>query len=193
MSGRYIKPFVSGNFLPLSGGTVTGDTVFSEGLTGATISISSGFTFNVDAVKGRVLVSSDDLGNSKWEDISEIISGGTRIQQGSNILTGGTSLSPSISLVDSPSVKDFSSSGFSYNNEVYSSGLTAVTLNVSKSLEPLVDNFVNIGNPVKRFRSLNTVNGVAVKFTASTINLDDLEVTKNNIVLTGDTIDSGTY
>ncbi len=37
MGGRYINPFVSGDFLPLSGGTVTGDTVFSEGLTGCSL------------------------------------------------------------------------------------------------------------------------------------------------------------
>ena len=38
MSGKYIFPSISGEFLSLSGGTVTGVTVFSAGLNGSTVS-----------------------------------------------------------------------------------------------------------------------------------------------------------
>ncbi len=193
MGGRYINPFVSGDFLPLSGGTVTGDTVFSEGLTGRTLVIQSGLTYSKGALEGRVLVSSDDDGNAIWEDIGEVLSGGTRIQAGSNILTGGTVLSPIISLVDSPSVNNFYSSGVSYNNQVVSTGFTSNTISVTKEIYPTVDNDVDLGTPIRRFRNLNVVNGIAVNFTASTFHVEDLEITKDNIVLTGDTIDSGTY
>jgi len=37
MSGKYIFPSFFGNFLPLSGGTVTGDSVFTEKLSADTI------------------------------------------------------------------------------------------------------------------------------------------------------------
>jgi hypothetical protein len=50
-AGTYIYPSVRGNFLSISGGTVTGDTFFTAGLTATTISantiVSPGYTFNL--------------------------------------------------------------------------------------------------------------------------------------------------
>ena len=230
MGGRYINPFVSGDFLPLSGGTVTGTTYYTDGLSGNSISagtfffesssgnsinsenisfenssgnslsatsvfVKSGFTFGPNAATGKILVSSDNEGNAHWDDLQAIVSGGTRISGGQNIFTGGTLLNPVINLVDSPSVNNFSSSGLSSHSEIDTKSLTSSTITATSEIAPMNDNTVDLGTPVRRFRNLNTINGVAVNFTATTIHFkdSDLEITEHNIVLTGDTIDSGLY
>jgi len=77
--------------------------------------------------------------------------------------------------------------------------LSASSLSMSGDIIPDTDNTYNIGTPVRRFRSLHTVDGVAVNFTASTkiktqkIELGNTEVTENNIILTGNTIDGGDW
>ena len=81
----------SGNFLPLSGGTLSGTTNFSNGAL-----IQSGGTDLYD-------IFATSAGSS---DI-------TRVQPGSNILTGGTDNFPTVNLVSTPSVNGFIASGSS--------------------------------------------------------------------------------
>jgi hypothetical protein len=152
MSGRYIFPSPPDDFLPLSGGTVTGVTVFSAGVSGSTIS------------------------------------GGT-------IYSGETNLE---NIFASKSVEDnfgfyLPLSGGTGGPYEFTGTTTASTIVLSGSITPTVDDVVNIGSPVKRFRSLYTRNGVATSFTASTIQLGNRTLNENNVVLTGDTIIAGSY
>lgn len=70
---------------------------------------------------------------------------------------------------------------------------------ISQDLTPIQDNVSNLGTQVRRFRNLNTVNGVSVFFTASTkistneILLGDTSVTENNIILTGQCVNGGSW
>lgn len=188
MGGRYIFPYVLGEFLSLSGGTVTGDTIYTSGLSGNTLYLFSGFTFNNgEASENKVLSSIDDYGNATWKSVNDIFS------DGQNTFVTQLSSSTIINLVNSPSVENFFYSGTSYGNNTVTTGLTAQTIEVSTEINPTVDDVVDLGTTIKRFRNLNIVNGIAVNFTATTINLGNRVLTPDNIVLTGDTIDSGLY
>lgn len=77
---------------------------------------------------------------------------------------------------------------------IFPSSSTSFTGGTIGSIEPIGDNVEDIGSPLKRFRSLNTVNGVAVNFTATTkIQLGSRELTEHNIIITGDTVDGGNW
>lgn len=157
MSGMYFNP-IKRIFLNLSGGTVTGDTIFTQGtnslrLSGATI--YSGST-DLDYI------------------IRNIASGIT--QSGYLPLAGGV------------------------GGPYYLTGsTTANTLYLNTTIEPVTDNSVDLGSGVKRFRTLNTVNGIAVNFTASTkiktaeIELGTMTVTDTSIILTGQCIYGGDW
>lgn len=81
----------------------------------------------------------------------------------------------------------------------FTGSTTASTLYTSTFIEPTTDNSVDAGSTFKRFRSLNTVNGVAVNFTATTrittpeILLGSTTITENNIVLSGYTLEGGSW
>lgn len=81
----------------------------------------------------------------------------------------------------------------------FTGSTTASTLYATTLIEPTTDNSVDAGSTIKRFRSLNTVNGVAVNFTASTrvttpeIVLGTTTITENNIVLSGYTLEGGSW
>ena len=143
----------------LSGGTVTGDTIFTEGV--YSTRISGGTIFS---------------GSTPLELIIQNIATGATTQGQYLPLSGGT--------------------GGPYN---FIGATTVDTLNVVTTMEPTVDNIVDIGSPIKRFRSINTINGVAVNFTASTriktteIELGSELLTENNIILTGQTIYGGNW
>jgi len=151
MGGRYIFP--AGNFLHISGGTVTGVTNFIAGLSGSTVS------------GGTLYSGSTELGDV----IQSYVTGGT-----SNIflpISGGT--------------------GGPY---LFTGGTTAGTLTITSGVTPSMDNAVDLGTPFRRFRTLNTVNGVSVNFTASTqIQLGSRILTEYNTVITGDTVCGGIY
>jgi len=159
MSGIYFHP-IKRIFLNLSGGTVTGDTVFTEGVYATRLSggtIYSGATELTTIIQNIASSFSGITGNYLP------ISGGTG---GPYEFTGNTS---------------------------------ADTIVVSTILEPSIDNSVDLGSPIKRFRSLYTVDGVAVNFTASTkikttqIELGTVLVTDTSIILTGNCIDGGSW
>jgi len=150
----YIKPF-DDSYLHLTGGTVSGDTVFLNGLTASTI-----FSGTTDVE--QIII--DLIYKNVYEDNQFLP------------LSGGT--------------------GGSYN---FTGTTTADTLTVSNDILPKQDNVSSLGKNFKRFRSLNTVNGVAVFFTASTklttnsIQLGSRELTENNIIITGDTAVGGQW
>lgn len=150
--GFYIEP-IPRNFLNLSGGTVTGDTVFTQGLTASTF--YSGYTSLTEIIVNLVN--------------KEVITSNYFLP-----LTGGT------------------------GGQYYFTGITsAQTLTVEQNITPNQDNTSNLGTRHKRFRSLNTVNGIAVNFTASTkietpsILLGNREISEYKIILTGDTVLGG--
>jgi len=152
MSGSYFQP-IKREFLNLSGGTVTGDTLFTQNLSATTF--YSGDT-NLEQI------------------IANIATNSTGITGNYLAISGGT--------------------GGPYN---FVGNTTASTLFVSTLVEPQVDNIVDVGTPFRRFRNLNTVNGIAVNFTATTrvstqeLVLGNTTVTENNIILSGYTLEGG--
>lgn len=152
MSGNYFQP-IKREFLNLSGGTVTGNTLFTQNLSASTY--YSGST-PLEAI------------------IIDLATNSTGITGNYLAISGGT--------------------GGPYN---FVGNTTADTLYVSTLIEPKVDNVVDAGTSFKRFRSLNTINGVAVNFTATTrvttqeLVLGNTTITENNIILSGYTLEGG--
>jgi len=159
MSGIYFHP-LKRIFLNLSGGTVTGDTVFTEGVYANRL---SGGTIYSGSTELSVIIENVAASFSGITGKYLPISGGTG---GPYYFTGGT---------------------------------TADTVNVVATIAPTIDNTVDLGSPVRRFRRLNTVDGIAVSFTASTrlktaqLELGNKIVTEHNIILSGNCIDGGEW
>ena len=88
MSGRYIFPssLLSGDFLPLSGGTVTGLTTFTSGVSGSTMS------------GGSIYSGSTDLSLIFAPISISGISYTTRVIDGINTFTGGTANAPTVNV-----------------------------------------------------------------------------------------------
>jgi len=159
MSGIYFHP-IKRIFLNLSGGTVTGDTIFTEGVYATRL---SGGTIYSGATELTTII----------QNVATSFSGIT----GAFLpITGGT--------------------GGAYK---FTGGTTADTVTVVTTIAPSVDNTVDIGSPIRRFRSLNTVEGISVNFTASTsvktakLYLGTKTITDTNIILTGQCIDGGSW
>ena len=183
MSGNYIQP-IKREFLNLSGGTVTGDTVFTQGLYAN--SLSGGTLYSGSTNLENIFLTPGQLSS-------------TTLSQGSNISLQQIGNDYQISVVDSPSFDNIDFSGTSTGGNINALNITADTIYANTVIEPILDNSVDIGTPFKRFRSLNTVNGVAVSFTASTrvttpeIILGTTIVTENNIILSGYTLEGGIW
>lgn len=153
MSGNYFNP-LKREFLNLSGGTVTGSTLFTQNLSATTYY----------------------SGATPLETIIQNISTDVTTQGAFLPLSGGT--------------------GGQYN---LTGSTTASTMIVSTIIEPQTDNSVDLGTSIRRFRDLRVVNGISVNFTAQTrvtvpeIKLGTETVTENNIILSGYTIDGGSW
>jgi hypothetical protein len=183
MSGNYIQP-IKREFLNLSGGTVTGDTVFTQGLyanslSGGTLYSGSTNLENIFLTPGQLTA--------------------TTLSEGSNVSLQQAGADYQISVVDSPSFDNIDFSGTSTGGNINALNITGDTIYANTVIEPILDNSVDVGTSFKRFRSLNTVNGVAVSFTASTrvttpeIVLGTTTVTENNIILSGYTLEGGIW
>jgi len=168
MSGQYFNP-IKRIFLNLSGGTVTGDTVFTQGVTGLTISAQNTFY----------------SAGTNLETIIKLLA--------SNAATGATQNLAYLPL-----------SGGTGGQYYFTGNTTGETIYVQNNIEPLSDNNSDVGSTIKRFRNLNIVNGVAVNFTAetkiivptisaTTIQLGDTLISENNIILSGYTLEGGTW
>ena len=195
MSGIYFRP-IERVFLNLSGGTVTGDTVFTQGLSADTFSISSLPATNNSL--NDILVRAAD-GSIVIRDASSIMGSGATIQDLQNVIGVGSTAST----VDDIFIETISGAQIEFKSDTASlivgNVISASSISMEGDIEANQDNSYDIGSPIRRFRNLNTVNGVAVNFTASTkvktqkIELGNTEVTENNIILTGNTIDGGNW
>lgn len=195
MSGIYFHP-IRRVFLNLSGGTVTGDTVFSQGLSANSFNlITSPLTANtVDSILVR-----DVDGTIRIREASTLFNSGATIQDLQSVMSiGSTSSTASDVFIESTSgnLITFQSDTASL---VLGDVISASTISMGGDIEAQQDNSYDIGSPIRRFRNLNTVNGVAVNFTASTriktaqIELGNTTVTEDNIILTGNCIDGGSW
>jgi hypothetical protein len=190
MSGTYFHP-IKRIFLNLSGGTVTGDTIFTQGVTADTLSVSSEpltgnseQNFLVRAADGTIKVR--QLSSIVTQDLQSVMSIGSTSSTISDVFiesSGGTKIT-------------FKSDTASL---IIDNAISATTISLGGDIIPQIDDSFDIGTSFKRFRSLNTVNGVAVEFTASTriktsqLELGNTIVTENNIILSGNTIDGGAW
>ena len=99
MSGSYFQP-IKREFLNLSGGTVTGNTVFTQGLYANVLSggtLYSGSTSLVD-----IFLTASDVS-------------GTTLSEGANILLQQSGIDYNLSVVDSPSFNNIFFSVITYN------------------------------------------------------------------------------
>lgn len=106
----------TGNFLNLSGGTVSGLTIFQSGLTTNSFTATTSFTFNNGNERDGYVLTSDAFGNSDWKP-SGALTGIT--------LTGGTLL------IYNNSGQTFSASGFTqkFAIDIGDSSATTITIN----------------------------------------------------------------
>lgn len=180
---------VAGGYLPISGGTVTGQTIFSSGL--------SANTFNSEGqvrVGGKLFVIQDanfdgSISATTYygdgSNLTGIVAGSsTYVQPGSNITTGGTASSPIISVVGSPSFNNLNISGLTYSSSdatfVRLSGTsifvgnstTGGTIQAEKELilQQTGDTF---GSSILRLRNRNGENGAIFETTNTGITLID--------------------
>lgn len=129
MSGSYFQP-IKREFLNLSGGTVTGDTVFTQGL-------------YANSLSGGTLFS----GSTNLEDIfltaAEI--SGTTLSEGSNISLQQTGIDYQVSVVDSPSFNHINYSGISIGGNSIATNVSATTgfYSAGTSLETIIYNIAN--------------------------------------------------
>ena len=121
------------------------------------------------------------------------------VSEGSNVSLQQIGNDYQISVVDSPSFDNIDFSGTSTGGNINALNITGDTIYASTIIEPTADDLVDIGSTFKRFRSLSVVNGVAVNFTATTrittpeIVLGSTTITENNIVLSGYTLEGGSW
>jgi len=168
MSGFYFKP-IERIFLNLSGGTVTGDTIFTEGLYAARLSgdtIYSGDT-DLDIIIRNISSGLDDL---------------TRVQPGTNISTGGTGNFPIVNLIDDIVL-----------NSVYAISLSGDTLySGNTDLDTIIRTIAGDSEDTTRIQGGTNINtgGTA---NVPIVNLDD-DISLSSIFatnLSGNTLFSG--
>ena len=159
------------NATSVSGGTISGDTIYSAGTDLYNIFLTTADGNDITRVQNGTntvtggtgnfpsvnLVDSPSFNNLSWsgnaignEFYASAISGGTiysggtdlyniflttadgnditRVQSGTNTVTGGTGNFPSVNLVDNPSFNDISSSGTSFLNNVSTNEISGGTL-----------------------------------------------------------------
>lgn len=123
---------------------------------------------------------------------------GTTIS-GGTIYSGSTDIGTLITNVSSGLSNYLPISGGTGGPYNLTGSTTASTMYASTLIEPTTDNSVDAGTTFKRFRSLNSVNGIAVNFTASTrittpeIILGTTTITENDVILSGYTLEGGSW
>lgn len=195
MSGTYFHP-IKRIFLNLSGGTVTGDTIFTQNLSSDTLNIlSNPITANTEQC---ILVRSLD-GSIKIREASSLISSAVTLQTLQEVMSIGSTSST----ISDVFIETSNGSSITFKSDTASlildNVISATTISLGGDIIPQNDNTVDLGSTIKRFRNLNTVNGVAVNFTASTkiktsqIELGNVILTQDNVILTGQTLDGGDW
>lgn len=116
-------------------------------------------------------------------------------------ITAGTIVTGSLTIEDD--LYNCGSGSTAFFNTI--SACTEDTINVGSSLTPLNDNTVDAGTPIRRYREVNTVNGMS-SIWASTVRVVTPEVTlgydssgelriltANSSILQNDVINGGSY
>ena len=181
---QWIEPNPGGEFvfpyLALSGGTVSGATTFTNGLFANSISATTYLNLPTDV----------------------FVTGGT-YSEGTTTFTNNTGGTFSVSGFSEP----FTGGSGSCITELYIEDLfscnTGITLN--NDIIPNVDNTINLGTPITRFREINTVSGTSTIWSATTriytpevdLGLDGLGnsriINANNSIIQNDILVGGTY
>lgn len=108
----------SGSFLPLSGGTVTGNALFSSSL--------SANNFNATVITGGTFISGSTNLYNIFAPLG--VTSGSYNQPGSNISTGGTANNQIISLVASPQINNLYASGITSGTSIIGNALSGGTI-----------------------------------------------------------------
>jgi hypothetical protein len=163
--GEYINP-IQRIFLNLSGGTVTGNTLFTQNLSATTF-----YSGSTDL--------SDIIGNIS----TSVVTGATRIQNGLNTYTGGTQFFPTVN-VSGLSIDNIFVSGSSLFNSLSASTLSGGTIfSGSTELESIITSLIRASDTFVQ-DGINTFTG-GTKF-RPTVNITGLSV--NNITVSGSSL-----
>lgn len=256
MSGMYFNP-LKRVFLNLSGGTVSGDTIFEQGLSvlnfsgtniysgGTNLSnvitaianslfqsgstnlpylplnggIGGPYSFTGDTLAESIFISGDSIltGNttvnllsaesinakillSASTDLYSIFSTTdtndiTRVQGGTNIITGGTNNLPTINIVDSPSFNSLEISGTGKIVEIITSSLSAGTIfSATTNLENIIYQISQNTSIVSKTYvqpGINIITGGTVDNPTINVISNPIFNSLKSINISGDTIYSG--
>ena len=129
MSGSYFQP-IKREFLNLSGGTVTGNTVFTQGLY-ANI-LSGGTLYSGSTNLSDIFLTADNIS-------------ATTLSEGSNVSLQQTGNDYKVSVVDSPSFENINYSGVSIGGDSIATNISATTAfySAGTSLESIIYNIAN--------------------------------------------------
>jgi len=180
MSGSYIYP-LKRVFLNLSGGTVTGDTVFTQSIYA---NILTGGTYYSGSTLLDVIIT--NIAQSVVTGSASTLT--TAVQPGSNITTGGTLLVPIVSTVASPSFNNLYSSGDSQFNIFTSVSISGGTISGGTIFSggTNLQNTFNLFNTqlqAKANRSGDTFAGQvnAIAISATTLSADTINSGSTNL------------
>lgn len=174
--GTYSQ-FVSGDFLPISGGTVTGNTIFTSGLTANTISGTTYQNLPVSGVTGATGISANTINGlvtiiNTSPDQIVTITGGTNIQ------INGTYPNFGINFTGSTGVQGnflALSGGTVTGNTIFTNGLTANTISATTYQNLPIENNLTPSTTVAPSKTaVNTAISptTGVTFNGSAISLD---------------------
>jgi len=242
-SGNYFYP-LNRDFLNLSGGTVTGDTLFTANLSAATIfsgstnlgdllnSVVSGGTRVVSGINtftaGTIINTSVNITGGSFSDLftsgithffqasATTLSGGTifsantdiynifvnKVNAGSNISISGTSISPIVNVVESPSFNNINYSGTSIGGNSIATNVSATTFySGSTNLQNVIQNMitgVTTGITSTIQNGLNTYTGgtgFLPTINVSALTIDNINVSGTSMFtggLSANTLSGGT-
>ena len=195
MPGSYFNP-IKRIFLNLSGGTVTGDTTFTQGVYATNL---SGETF----YSGSTLLDTIITNIAASVVSSSASTLATYIQPGSNITTGGTALFPIISVVASPSFNGLILSGAASLASVVATSISATTIsggtlfsgntNLYDIFSTIDTNDITRVQPGSNITTGGTANNPSVSVVSSpSLNNISFSGTATGVALSATTISGGT-
>jgi len=153
---------ISGNYLPISGGTLTGGTIFQSGLTANTISATTYYNLPVSGLTNGTSIGISGLnGNYRISYTGNTITGGTLNLTGGSINFSGTS-------------SGFTVTGFTY--------VTGFTVNSNNT----ISGYTNIsGASVAYGGTINAVTGATYNATGRTLSLSGTGSLSSGVTVSG--------